>query len=341
MFAKTFKAVTFLTISLILFIETNASFAQESRTVNGVVLGDSAWQPIDINESDFRGSAFSNFKISRKKLPDRVQEGWRDPRNQSDGPQVTMFYERLYTSYFTDTVFDRDFKTILGNSFTSRGASLDNLEFERIGRAFKAVYVTYGDTVCFASLRIIGRSSNDIIGFSGDGNLRVHVCGQSGIERRVLRTTALAFISELERDGRRLRTPNEPTPPYKIASAELFEIISKSGGQTSPTPSASKNGWQTRPIAIRWQGISDLVAGEISIKANNRAGTMKATIPGSSQTCEGTYQLGSDSTGSWALACTNGLTATGTFTAFGSDKGSSGNGKDSRGNAIQFTIGGR
>lgn len=326
---------------LIFAASSQGSFAQESRTVDGARLGSAPWKQIELADSDFQGSAHTTFKISQRKLPDRIQETWRDPRNQKDGPQVSMNYERRYTGYFSDVTFDTDFKKILQGAFGSRGASIEKINLERIGRAYKAVHISYGTTICFVSLRIIGRSSSEMPGFSGDGNLRIFVCGASTIQPDTLRTTALAFMSGLQRDGKRLTNPGAPKTQYGTTSTSLFRTSSQPSDSTSTASTNAQDNWQTRPIAIQWQGISELVAGEISFRENNRSGKMKATIPGSSDTCEGSYQLGAGRTGSWAIACTNALTATGAFTAFGAGNGSSGTGTDSRGNKIQFTIGGR
>ena len=91
---------------LIFAASSQGSFAQESRTVDGARLGSAPWKQIELADSDFQGSAHTTFKISQRKLPDRIQETWRDPRNQKDGPQVSMNYERRYTGYFSDVTFD-------------------------------------------------------------------------------------------------------------------------------------------------------------------------------------------------------------------------------------------
>lgn len=334
------RNTAFVSVCLGFSVFPLASSAEDTRTVNGVTFGSADWKKITLNESDFRGSAYKAFIISQRKLPDRIQESWRDPRNQQNGPLVTMFYERLHTSYFSDISFDNSFEKILRGAFVKHGASIDGLEFERIGRAFKGTFVSYGNTTCFASLRIAGRSSGDLTGFTGDESSRVFVCDHNSADRTTLKNIALSFYAGLQRDGRSVRVPSGSPSSYETASAALF-YTSPTHTQTKVTNTENNDGWQTRPIAIRWQGISDLVAGEISFRENNRSGKMKATIPGSGDACEGTYQLGAGQTGSWAMACTNALTAAGTFTAFGAGKGSSGSGTDSRGNAINFTIGGR
>ena len=53
-----------------------------------------------------------------------------------------MNYERRYTGYFSDVTFDTDFKKILQGAFGSRGASIEKINLERIGRAYKAVHIS-------------------------------------------------------------------------------------------------------------------------------------------------------------------------------------------------------
>ncbi|MBT6096238.1 MAG: hypothetical protein HOH04_15235 [Rhodospirillaceae bacterium] len=45
--------------------------------------------------------------------------------------------------------------------------------------------------------------------------------------------------------------------------------------------------------------------------------------------------------GTWTLSCTNDMAASGTLKAYGSGKGSSGVGKDTKGNTVTYTLGGR
>jgi len=111
-------------------------------------------------------------------------------------------------------------------------------------------------------------------------------------------------------------------------------------GQIPSTKSPKPVATESRSLAIRWEGVSDLIAGTISFQQGS-SGTMSITLPNNEGACQGAYRIGSDRAGIWSVACTNNLTASGIYTAFGVGKGSSGEGTDSKGRRVQFTIGGR
>ena len=115
-------------------------------------------------------------------------------------------------------------------------------------------------------------------------------------------------------------------------------------GRHPKTPTISSRivvSTESRPIAIQWEGIDELIAGTLSLRQGKDSGDMSMTLPRNQGTCEGTYRIGSDRIGIWSIACTNSLTASGTLTAFGGGKGSTGEGSDNKGRRVRFTIGGR
>jgi hypothetical protein len=86
---------------------------QESRDVNGRILGSAEWREINAPESDFFDSGhIDDFQIRRRKLPDRSQEAWVHRKNKTSGAMLTMAYERLYGSSFSSQAFDRNFEQI-------------------------------------------------------------------------------------------------------------------------------------------------------------------------------------------------------------------------------------
>jgi hypothetical protein len=104
-------------------------------------------------------------------------------------------------------------------------------------------------------------------------------------------------------------------------------------------PAAISARAQTRPIALRWDGLSSLISGTVTLHDGGRRGTIAGTLPSNAGQCEGTYEMTAQSSGVWSITCTNNMTASGTFEAYGAGKGSSGRGKDSNGNAVEYTIG--
>lgn len=110
-------------------------------------------------------------------------------------------------------------------------------------------------------------------------------------------------------------------------------------GQVTVRPDPTEPVW-SRPIALRWEGYPELVAGIIAVYPNQEGGIIRIQLPNNAGTCQGRFTYDASKSGDWNATCTNGITASGSFTTFGSGKGSSGSGSDSNGRAIIFTIGG-
>lgn len=90
-----------------------------------------------------------------------------------------------------------------------------------------------------------------------------------------------------------------------------------------------------RAIAIQWEGESRPIAALVTISQSGDSGTISAKHPDGAAQCAGTYGAGR-----WAIACTNGHSAAGTFRALGPGRGSVGSGVDSKGRRVEFTLGG-
>ena len=96
---------------------------------------------------------------------------------------------------------------------------------------------------------------------------------------------------------------------------------------------------QARPIAVRWQGYSDLMAGTAYIRSRLGEGSFTVKLPNNDGTCRGTFRSTSPKNGVWSVACTNGLAASGVSQLFGAGKGSSGTGTDALGREVTYTLG--
>ena len=149
------------------------------------------------------------------------------------------------------------------------------------------------------------------------------------------------FIREAERRG---LTPE--------SCSALLERAVPTAPKNTPksiepaTKSITKpRGWESRPFAVQWTGIRELIAGEISIwrerRNGKRRGKIRLTMPKAGGNCDGSYELIDGPKGTWQISCDNGLTATGTLVAYGAGKGSGGEGTDNLGRVIKFTVGGR
>ena len=95
----------------------------------------------------------------------------------------------------------------------------------------------------------------------------------------------------------------------------------------------------TRPIAVRWEGYPSLIAGTVQIREKEKTGEVSMVLPNNDGKCVGAYQ-GENNQGTWSVACTNGLAASGTFRLNGQGIGSTGAGKDTKGRSVEFTVGG-
>lgn len=89
-----------------------------------------------------------------------------------------------------------------------------------------------------------------------------------------------------------------------------------------------------RAIAIQWEGEARPIAALVTISQSGDSGTISAKHPDGAAQCAGTY-----GGGRWAIACTNGHSASGTFRALGVGRGSVGSGVDSKGRRVEFTLG--
>jgi len=129
------------------------------------------------------------------------------------------------------------------------------------------------------------------------------------------------------------------------AEARYVAIVSKQSHSAPPNNRDQANqkeiAWERRSIAVQWTGISELIAGEISIQQGKQNGRIKLTLPKARGLCDGTYAMTERRKGAWSIACTNGVSASGTMVAYGSGKGSSGEGQDDKGRTVKFTVGGR
>lgn len=125
-------------------------------------------------------------------------------------------------------------------------------------------------------------------------------------------------------------------------SIRFSDVRSKPSPQGQSGTSGAAPGMQSgeqRPVAFRWEGEPQLIAGFVTIQNQGKSGRISARLPSSDAECSGMYEAVSGAQGQWAMSCTNGLTAVGTYRALGPGKGSVGSGQDSKGKRVEFTLG--
>ncbi len=97
-----------------------------------------------------------------------------------------------------------------------------------------------------------------------------------------------------------------------------------------------------RSIAISWDGYQNLISGSIELAPNPKTvGLVSIKLPNNEGSCSGQTKQIDRKTGVWSISCTNGMSAAGTYDAYGDGQGASGTGTDSKGNKVRYTISAR
>ena len=106
-------------------------------------------------------------------------------------------------------------------------------------------------------------------------------------------------------------------------------------GNTQNSNNVSRAG--KRALAMNWTGYKNLIVGEIEFKEKNNVGSLKLQLPNNDGKCEGTYAL-STTQGTWSLLCSNKMSASGNLVLNSTDGSVTGEGKDTKGNKVEFTV---
>ena len=106
-------------------------------------------------------------------------------------------------------------------------------------------------------------------------------------------------------------------------------------GNTQNSNNISRTG--KRALAMNWTGYKNLIVGEIEFKEKNNVGSLKLQLPNNDGQCEGTYAL-STKQGTWSLICSNKMSASGNLVLNSTDGSVTGEGKDTKGNKVEFTV---
>jgi len=92
-----------------------------------------------------------------------------------------------------------------------------------------------------------------------------------------------------------------------------------------------------RPIALIWEGYSDLIAGTVKFNEADYKGTLNIPLPNNDGKCEGSYSLQEGGKGTWQISCTNNMGAAGTLKWI-KDGGVTGSGRDYNDKKVKFTV---
>lgn len=136
----------------------------------------------------------------------------------------------------------------------------------------------------------------------------------------------------------------------KFAEARSVEFteygtkVQSLSGKTYSKEQGESNGRKTvlkRAVAISWEGYAKLMAGEIEINEGEGPSIIRIDLPGDAGKCSGIARNIDKNSGVWSMSCSNGASASGTFSAYGSGKGATGQGRDTNGRLVEYTISGR
>jgi hypothetical protein len=92
-----------------------------------------------------------------------------------------------------------------------------------------------------------------------------------------------------------------------------------------------------RSIALSWEGYEDLIAGTVKFDEVDYKGTLNLPLPNNDGTCSGTYSLQEDEKGTWQIACSNNMSASGNL-KWVKDGGVTGTGTDHNNKKVKFTV---
>ena len=123
--------------------------------------------------------------------------------------------------------------------------------------------------------------------------------------------------------------------PFNGYGNKNSEVQAKVSDIDDNTPAKDK---QIRSIAISWEGFDDIMIGEIEFIERKNRGNISMNWPNSENLCTGSYTFGSSSNGSWSIACTNNISASGFMKLRGYKLGSTGEGVDTKGRKVKFTV---
>lgn len=104
--------------------------------------------------------------------------------------------------------------------------------------------------------------------------------------------------------------------------------------------SSRNRGVETRDIAVQWQGIGDF-RGQVAYE-DASDGRIFMDLPGQGGSCGGRFVRDDNAPRwTWSMQCAGDLTASGTLAPEGRGGGAVGDGKDSLGRTIRFTMASR
>jgi len=134
----------------------------------------------------------------------------------------------------------------------------------------------------------------------------------------------------------------------KWSKAEIVAKLTELGflGETTNTTTKEEKKKETktakittgkRSLAMSWKGYDNLILGSLTFKEEDLVGKINVKLPNNDGNCKGTYALSTEK-GTWSLLCANDMSASGTLKWNNQDGSVTGEGKDTKGKVVKFTV---
>ena len=137
-------------------------------------------------------------------------------------------------------------------------------------------------------------------------------------------------------DEQVVRTIFEQKEWYGNSATEKKPKIAKKK-ETKPKVSKKYSAKGERAIALSWEGYSDLIIGRLTFDEKNYKGKIIFDLTDSQSSCEGTYSLLKNGSGTWQISCSNQKAASGKLKWI-KDGEVTGEGKDINNKIVKFTV---
>lgn len=126
---------------------------------------------------------------------------------------------------------------------------------------------------------------------------------------------------------------------FKVSDDNFIKVSNKITKKSKSKITNNISG--TRPFALSWEGVDELIIGQLSFQEENLIGKLDFILPVDESKCIGTYVL-STSKGTWSILCEkNDMNASGLLKWNSKNGNVSGNGEDSKGKKVKFKVSGK
>jgi hypothetical protein len=226
----------------------------------------------------------------------------------------------------------------LGNRWFSQNSVADLADQEKFRAEVAAAFKSTGVTSQEPPRSVANPNSSKTVGYRTIASAPSTKCFGAVVGYRFGRFTA--YSNDEGAPDTTLRVFYcHPTADFAELDALVSRVsVAQPGDVAAVRARASAPVRNVRPVAFEWKRYPDLLAASIDLEETRAGGTIEVSLPKNDGRCKGSYRV-TGNQGTWQMACDNGLKATGTLRPHGPGLGSSGEGVDSDGHAIRFTVG--